>query len=64
MFKRHKHNWELTDKTVLAGDKTLENVHAWGYDYARIMQNALEARRDKVVHVFKCECGDVKVVKN
>lgn len=63
MFNRHKHNWDMLDKTVLPGLKNLGKVSAWGDNYAQVYRDHLDAKRDKVVYVFKCYCGDVKVVK-
>jgi hypothetical protein len=60
----HKHKWELIDKTIIPAAKDIGNFNVWGQAYAEATKAILEAKRDKVVHVFKCECGEVKVVKN
>lgn len=56
----HRHEWELIDKTIIPGHN-FKNLKTRSYEDTRV---AMDAMRDKVVHVFKCPCGKVKVVKN
>lgn len=63
LFNRHKHNWELIDKTIIPpAVQQTDEIKIKGYGQA--VNDLLDSMKEHVVHVFRCECGDVKVVKN
>jgi hypothetical protein len=60
-MKFHWHNWNLiqTDRippavSSLRGFRTYSDTDT---------KHVFDAMREKVVYVFKCECGKVKVIK-
>jgi hypothetical protein len=55
----HRHNWNLISKDRIEG-KTLTNMKTYSTEDTALM---LDAMRDKMVYVWKCECGKVKVIK-
>lgn len=65
MFNRHKHNWELLDKTVLPpGIRSLDNVKMKGttpHSMEKVVAQMIDATREHVVLTFKCTCGQVKI---
>ena len=57
LFRRHKHNWNLVDKTVFDSPfrtKNLTNVKASELASKLLLRNT-------IILTFKCDCGDVRV---
>jgi hypothetical protein len=57
----HRHNWNLISKDLIpAAINSLRGVKTHSTEDTKV---AFDAMRDKLVLVFKCECGKVKVIK-
>ena len=54
----HRHDWQLLDKTVLT-HPVADVIRADKVDHVNL--DNLESIEDRVVYVFKCSCGRVRV---
>jgi hypothetical protein len=58
----HKHNWNLIDKTIIPPALPRSTRVKASDPFATI--SFIDGMTEHVVHVFKCDCGKVKVEKN